>query len=94
MRRALPVFALALLALSGGCVDDPKPLIGGGRDPATTWPAATKCVESVRPTACTREYRPVCARSANGEQRTFSNGCEACLDASVVDHRPGACKVR
>jgi hypothetical protein len=83
-----------IAGLLTACADDPKPLFGGGQDPAQNWPAATACRESTRPTTCTRQIRPVCARATNGERRTFSNGCEACLDPSVADFRAGACKVR
>ncbi len=94
MRAARLLFALAIAGLLAACADDPTPLFGGGQDPANTWPGATVCLETARPTVCRREYRPVCARSGSGERRTYANGCEACLDPSVADHRPGACKVK
>jgi hypothetical protein len=94
MRKALSIVVLALVAPLASCADDPTPLIGGGEDPANTWAGATACIPSARPSVCTREYRPVCARRRNGERRTYPNGCEACLDPSVLDHRPGACPAR
>lgn len=94
MRSARPILALLAAGLLAACAEDPKPLIGGGKDPSRTWPAASACRDSARPTNCSREHRPVCARSETGEYRTYVNGCEACLDPSVVDFRAGACKVR
>jgi len=94
MRSARPLLALLAAFLLAACADDTKPLIGGGKDAVRSWPAAAACRDSARPTNCSREPNPVCARSTNGEHRTYVNGCEACLDPSVADFRPGACKIR
>ena len=44
-----------------------------------------------RPQMCTQDYVPVCATQSDGTRRTYSNGCMACADASVVSHVPGPC---
>ena len=90
MHRRFVLAALAALLLSA-CADDPSPLLGGGGDPDDAWPGATRCTNSARPQLCPQDYRPVCGRSETGERRTYPNGCEACADNAVVDHRPGAC---
>lgn len=48
------------------------------------------CMEP-RPQMCTMQYDPVCARHGDGRLETFSNGCNACADVTVVAWRPGAC---
>jgi hypothetical protein len=64
-------------------------------------PEYKQCPE-LRPQMCTREYMPVCATRDTGvrcitapcpssEQRTYSNGCEACADAKVLGYSPNAC---
>ncbi|HEB82777.1 MAG TPA: hypothetical protein ENJ11_07935 [Gammaproteobacteria bacterium] len=50
----------------------------------------TLCPET-RPQICTREYRPVCGRLAEGGSKTYSNGCEACADGEVVAFSADAC---
>jgi hypothetical protein len=46
--------------------------------------------ESQRPTACTREYQPVCA-TRRGNTRSFGNACEArAADYRIVDQN-GPC---
>jgi hypothetical protein len=42
---------------------------------------------------CTREYRPVCARTPFGRLRTFPNRCEARAAGARVVH-PGRCRGR
>ncbi len=37
-----------------------------------------------RPQNCTMIYRPVCGERADASQKTYSNACVACADASVV----------
>ena len=54
----------------------------------------TICTEP-RPEICTMDYTPVCGlRKTSGEDewKTYSNACNACSDAAVVGHRPGACE--
>jgi cytochrome c5 len=51
---------------------------------------ATICVEP-RSQACTRDYRPVCAALEDGSEKTYSNGCTACADASVTAWVGGPC---
>ncbi len=43
-----------------------------------------------RSCVCTREYKPVCGRTAEGVEKTFANACLArCAGAPVL--RPGKC---
>lgn len=60
-----------------------------------------ECPEQ-RPQICTREYMPVCATRDAGvrcltapcpsrEQKTYSNGCEACADNKVLGYIASAC---
>ncbi|MES0349936.1 MAG: hypothetical protein ABUK19_04375 [Desulfobacteria bacterium] len=44
-----------------------------------------------RPEICTQEYIPVCGQLRGGDTRTYSNGCTACSDKSVVSYVPGKC---
>jgi hypothetical protein len=77
----------------------------GAKPAQTATPAETPrpitCTEP-RSQVCTRDYRPVCATRDTGircitapcpssEQRTYSNGCEACSDPKVLQHVEGAC---
>jgi len=65
--------------------------------------AFTQCDADNRPTACTKEHRPICAEIDNGvrcittpcdstDQQNFSNACMACANPSVVGHWPVACE--
>jgi len=46
-----------------------------------------------RPAVCTMDYTPVCATLASGEAATtYSNGCSACSDTTVISHVAGECK--
>jgi hypothetical protein len=45
--------------------------------PATAAPVPSTDISAQRMMACTREYRPVCARLRHGAVRTFPNRCEA-----------------
>ena len=44
-----------------------------------------------RPEVCTMNYLPVCALLENGGYKTYSNGCNACSDLTVIRYRNGAC---
>jgi len=44
-----------------------------------------------RPQMCTMDYRPVCGAMTGGEKKTYSNGCSACSDLSVLSYVPGEC---
>lgn len=45
----------------------------------------------IRPEICTQQYQPVCAQTSDSE-KTFSNACVACSDASVVGYVADACE--
>jgi hypothetical protein len=45
-----------------------------------------------RPQICTMDYRPVCGERNDGSLKTYSNGCNACSDRSVVGYVEGDCK--
>lgn len=62
----------------------------------------TECTNP-RPEMCTMDYRPVCATKDTGircvtqpcdstETVTYSNGCSACSDPTVLSYVPEACK--
>ena len=85
--------AILLALLSAGCVAAPAIPTASGDYVACTNP---------RPQICTREYRPVCAQVDTGKRcvtvpcesavlETRGNACEACGDARVIGHTPGAC---
>jgi hypothetical protein len=61
----------------------------------------TECTNP-RPEMCTMDYRPVCATKDTGvrcitepcdstETATYSNGCSACSDPTVLSYVPEAC---
>jgi hypothetical protein len=41
---------------------------------------------------CIQLYKPVCARLPDGTEKTFSNGCTACVDPAVRGYRLGSCE--
>lgn len=46
-----------------------------------------------RPAVCTMDYTPVCATRSGGDAATtYSNGCSACSDTTVISHVAGECK--
>lgn len=60
------------------------------------------CTEP-RPQICTMDYTPVCATRDTGircvttpcpttENKTYSNGCTACSDKSVISYQAGSCE--
>lgn len=38
------------------------------------------------------DYSPVCADVDDGNNKTYSNGCNACSDAKVIRYREGVCE--
>jgi hypothetical protein len=83
---AMPPPALVVDAPASTPADESKPSI---------------CTEP-RPQMCTMDYRPVCATRDTGvrcikapcpssEQKTYSNGCSACSDATVSEYVEGEC---
>lgn len=51
----------------------------------------TVCKEP-RSQVCTMDYSPVCADVDDGNNKTYSNGCNACSDAKVIRYREGVCE--
>ena len=47
--------------------------------------------KKLRPKACTREYKPVCAKRKDNSFDTYATGCSACSDLSVVKYKAGQC---
>ena len=47
--------------------------------------------EEPRPQVCTRDYRPVCARSDSKPYETAGNACTACSSAEVAGYVEGEC---
>ncbi|MCW5772119.1 MAG: hypothetical protein KIT16_10825 [Rhodospirillaceae bacterium] len=68
----------------------PAPTLPAWAEKPATPPGIATCTEP-RPQMCTQDYKPVCATKADGTRRTYSNGCMACADKSVVSHVPGPC---
>lgn len=81
--RLVVVFGVALPLCAATC-----PGGGAGEDPELT--VETECSDP-RPEMCTRDYNPVCGKDAYGAWKTFSNGCTACADETVVGYRAGKC---
>jgi hypothetical protein len=63
---------------------------------------STECTNP-RPEMCTMDYRPVCATKDTGIRcitepcgstatATYSNGCSACSDPTVLSYVPEECK--
>ena len=52
--------------------------------------AANVC-EDPRPQVCTADYRPVCGTQSDARVKTYSNGCSACGDASILSWVEGEC---
>lgn len=48
--------------------------------------------ESRNAKVCTRDYRPVCGRTATDERKTFANKCTACTEATITGYTAGACQ--
>jgi hypothetical protein len=60
--------------------------------PGPTAPdAAIVLCEEPRRQACTRDYRPVCAKSSSQADRTAGNACGACADPDVRGYVEGEC---
>jgi len=53
-------------------------------------PAITHCLKP-RPQICTMEFRPVCTKLPDGNEKTYTIACSACADTQVVGHVPQAC---
>ncbi len=62
--------------------------------------SGTLCNPDNRPSACTREYQPVCGlvevqcitTPCNPVPETFSNGCSACSQSNVISYTSGSCE--
>ncbi len=70
--------------------ENTKAPAGAGTAEMAGTPDLTVCTEP-RPEICTMDYNPVCGTLDNGGTRTFSNGCSACSDASVIGWVTGEC---
>lgn len=63
---------------------------GEGVPPDDSTTKFVECTE--RPTMCTREYRPVCGKLADGSRKTFGNKCVACSDPNCLGYTAGPCE--
>lgn len=97
MLRLLSVFIFALLVASCTAQQQAQPQ----PQPSPQKTDFKECPEQ-RSQICTREYMPVCATRDTGvrcvttpcpssEQKTYSNGCEACADKKVLGYVANAC---
>lgn len=91
MKRLLTcLWSMCLITLAGcadfdALVSPQKPAI-----PQPAVPISTACSEP-RPTICTMEYRPVCARLRAGNDVTYASACNACADVMVIRYHAKAC---
>lgn len=46
----------------------------------------------IRPEVCTMDYNPVCGQLSDGSFKTYSNGCNACVDPKVISYSQGECR--
>ena len=81
--RVFRILMLGLVVLLSACATTPS-------DEPTLATGAQVC-EEPRPQICTMDYRPVCAKLADGSVKTYANGCSACGDAAVGSWTEGAC---
>ncbi|MCP4598163.1 hypothetical protein [Neptuniibacter sp.] len=78
----LQIILLTVVAVIGLSACQSKP----------TMPESALACESPRPQMCTRDYRPACGYISESEQKTYSNPCVACSDATVKWVEQGQCK--
>ena len=62
------------------------------KKPLPSLPSYSSACPDERPQICTFDFNPVCATTASGETKTYSNGCSACADASVQGYSQGECQ--
>ena len=92
MRRVLTYLGSMCLMLLVGCAE--LDALTSPPQPATPEPSgsvSTAC-SSPRPTICTMEYRPVCARLRSGKDVTYASACNACADVAVIRYDANACE--
>jgi hypothetical protein len=93
MKNATVLIAICLLFACSSQQPTPKPEAQN---------TLIQCPDQ-RPQICTMDYRPVCATRDTGvrcvttpcpssEQKTYSNGCSACADATVIGYIADECK--
>ena len=46
----------------------------------------------MRPEMCAMHYDPVCGQLSDGSFKTYSNGCNACVDPKVIRYSQGECQ--
>jgi hypothetical protein len=89
--------ALCLIVLLSGCGANQPPAPAPPQDAPREAPLQAESATSEivcsepRPQVCTMECNPVCALRDGGQRETLSSPCNACADADVVSHLPGAC---
>lgn len=62
------------------------------KKPLPPLPGYSSACPDERPQICTFDFSPVCATTASGETKTYSNGCSACADTSVQGYSQGECQ--
>lgn len=82
--------SLMALLLTTGCA-----MTGGPSEGSQRAQLDVQC-QDPRPEVCTFEYQPVCAlresdQSAGREWETYSNGCTACSDVTVIGYKAEPC---
>lgn len=87
MRLARTAFVIGLVL---GTIGAPALAYTEGR-PAPAGPRTTQQPSAMPPhqCICTMEYNPVCGRTADGIELTFSNPCRArCAGAAIIRRGP------
>lgn len=103
--RTTSIYRLALLslfALSLSACNQLASNTTANADHSNHTPSTLNSCPDTRPTACSREYKPVCATRDTGvrcvttpcpssERVTYANDCSACREEKVYGYTPGAC---
>jgi len=87
-----PTITLKAVAADGSTAFDHPVRLGDLKSGEPSGEPETVTCPEPRPQICTQDYRPVCARLADGSLKTYSNGCTACTDSTVESYREGQCE--
>lgn len=80
MKKLSGLLIISLVVLISAC--------GGG---ATQNQENAVLCPDTRPMMCTMDYNPVCGLRQDNSNKTYSNGCSACADATILSYTPGVC---
>jgi hypothetical protein len=80
-----PLAGLTCFIFLAGCAGEVGGLV------STTTDSPLVC-ELPRPELCAALYDPVCGVTKDGGAITYSSGCRACSEITVISHTAGACE--